>query len=305
MRATPNRTTSIPAAAGILAALAAVLMAACSGPGPAEPDVTAVARFRAWPLGGVGVYTAQAAFDRAGAWGMDISVDGNWVPPASSPDTTPGTPAVAVTIISTDLGVGANRLVFTVLDRSTGTTLSSPQASISLYGPGSGADDVTTTVYVKENSSTPAIGSPAPASMNKTSRDVEALDRLTTAPAPDPDLYRMTIREALASGMPLVVSFATPGYCQTATCGPQVEVLSGIKDRYRGRANFIHVEVFDNPHEIQGDLGKAQAVPSVEEWGLPTEPWTFIVDGGGAVSAKYEAFTTAEEIQEGLAAVLQ
>ena len=305
MRAASNRSVPIPASVAILAALTAAFIVACSGSDPAEPDATAVARFRPWPLGDLGVYTAQVAFDRAGEWGLDLSVDGTRVAPAASPDAASGYPALSATVISTDLGVGTNRLVFAVLDRTSNTTVRAPEALVSLYGPGNGFDDVMTTLQVKEDSSTPAIGSQAPASVNKTRRDVETLDHLTTAPTPDTDLYRMTIREALASGAPLIVSFATPGYCQTATCGPQVEVLSEVKDRHQGEANFIHVEVFDNPHEIQGDLGKARAVPSVEEWGLPTEPWTFIVDGGGAVSAKFEAFATAEEIEEGLAAVLQ
>ena len=305
MRATPSRPTTIPAAAAVLAVLAAALVAACSAPDAVEPDVTATARFRAWPLGDLGVYTAQVAFDQAGEWGMDISVDGARVRRSSPIDRSPDSPALSATVISTDLGVGTNRLAFVIRDRASNTTVRSPEAVVSLYGPGNAAGDVTTTIQVKEESSTPAVGSPAPASVNKTGRDVQTLDHLTTASVPDPDLYRMTIREALASSMPLVVSFATPGYCQTATCGPHVEVLSEVKERYRGRANFIHVEVFEDPHEIQGDLGRARAVPSVGEWGLPTEPWTFVVDGDGAVSAKLEAFATAEEIEEGLASVLR
>ena len=300
MRFAPKR----PAVAALVV-LTAVLMTACSGSDPAEPDVTAVARYRPWPLGDLGVYTAQVAFDRAGEWRLEISVDGTRVAPATSLGPTPGTPALSATVISTDLGVGVNRLVFALLDRGSNTAAKKPEAQVSLYRPGTGFDDVTTTVQVKEESSTPAIGSSAPPSVNKTGRDVETLDHLTTSPTPDVDLYGMTIRDALSSGIPLVVSFATPAFCQTATCGPQVEVLSKVKDRYRGRANFIHVEVFDNPHEIEGDLSRAHPVPSVEEWGLPTEPWTFIVDGDGTVAAKFEAFATAEEIEEGLAGVLQ
>jgi hypothetical protein len=158
---------------------------------------------------------------------------------------------------------------------------------------------------VNRVSGSPALGAAAPSSLSKTLQDVERMEELTTDAMPDEELYSMTIAEALEAGKPLVVTFATPAFCRTATCGPQVEVLKEVKAQYPERVSFIHVEVFDNPHEIQGDLGRAQAVPSVEEWGLPTEPWTFIVDGGGAVSAKFEAFTTAEEIQEGLAAVLQ
>ena len=115
----------------------------------------------------------------------------------------------------------------------------------------------------------------------------------------------MTIADAVASRRPLVVVFATPAFCQTATCGPQVEVVGEIRVKYRGLANFVHVEIFDNPGEIQGDLSKAGPTAAVEEWGLPTEPWTFIVDRNGRIAAKFEGFTTAEEIEEALIKVSQ
>ena len=176
---------------------------------------------------------------------------------------------------------------------------------VAVTGPDGSTRSAQGNFQVKEQSTTPAIGSPAPPSKNKTSRDVGKLEELTTAQPPDPDLYSMTIADALASGRPLVVVFATPAFCETATCGPQVEELRGIKDRYKDRANFIHVEIWDNPQKIQGDLSRARIAAAVEEWGLPTEPWTFIVDHQGRIAAKFEAFTTAEEIEEGLKKVLQ
>ena len=160
---------------------------------------------------------------------------------------------------------------------------------------------------MKRESSTPAIGSPAFPSKNKTSRDVRALEELTTAGEPDPDLYSMTVAETLDTGKPFVVAFATPAFCRTATCGPQVEVIKSVKDKYKDRVGFIHIEVFDNVDEIrrEGDLSVARTVDAVDEWGLLTEPWTFIVDRQGRIAAKFEAFTTEEEIEEELTKVLQ
>ena len=212
-----------------------------------EPKAVVKARFRRWPLAGLGVYTTRVHFDRAGTWGIRATVTG--------PDG------------STRLGHGE--------------------------------------LTVKQESATPPLGSTAPRSKSKTSRDVGTLEELTTALPPDPELYSLTIADAVSSGKPLVVVFATPAFCRTATCGPQVGVVAEIKERYRGRINFIHVEMFDNPQEIQGDLTRARVSPTVEEWGLLTEPWTFIVDGQGRIAAKFEAFTTAEEIEEELRAVLQ
>ena len=158
---------------------------------------------------------------------------------------------------------------------------------------------------VQEASATPAIGSPAPRSVNKTARDVEKLEEITTDLDPDPEIYAMTIVEAIDTGKPIVVSFSTPAFCETATCGPQLDVVKDLKERYRDRVNFIHVEIFDNPEEMQGDRSKGRLAPAVVEWNLPSEPWTFIVDSDGLVSAKFEAFTTSEELEEALVGVLQ
>ena len=159
-------------------------------------------------------------------------------------------------------------------------------------------------IEVSQTTRTPPVGSPAPRSVSKTSRDVASLDELTTDIDPDPELYSASIADALDSNVPLLVSFATPAFCQTATCGPQIDVIKELKDEYGDRAGFIHVEVYDNPHEIHGDLTNATVSPTVLEWRLPSEPWTFIVDAEGVIRAKFEAFATKEELETALLDVI-
>ncbi|MDP6402039.1 MAG: thioredoxin family protein [SAR202 cluster bacterium] len=170
---------------------------------------------------------------------------------------------------------------------------------------GSPSRPASTRVQVKETSATPALGSPAPRSVSKTVRDVATLDEMTTDPDPDPDMYAMTIAEAIEAGEPLVVTFSTPAYCATGTCGPQLSVVKDLKDRYSDEVNFIHVEVYDNPLEIQGDLSRGRLSPVLREWNLPSEPWTFIVDEDGLIRAKFEAFVNGQELEEALAGVLK
>ena len=157
---------------------------------------------------------------------------------------------------------------------------------------------------VQLTSSSPAVGSLAPRSLNKTNDDVDDLIEITTSTQPDPDLYRLTIADAIDSGKPAVVTFATPAFCKTATCGPQVEVVSAIQDRRADQANFIHVEVYDNPLEIGGDLSKARISPIVQEWGLISEPYTFIIDGQGVIKSKFEGFVTDQELEAALQEIL-
>ena len=155
---------------------------------------------------------------------------------------------------------------------------------------------------VKETSATPAIGAPAPASVTARASDVDDLTQITTDPEPDAALYALSVHEALAEAKPMVVLFATPAYCVTATCGPQVKDLSVLHQRLGDRANFIHVEVFRDPHLIeQGQRpGRDDIVDAVREWGLPTEPWTFIVDGRGIIRAKFESYAPPDTIESSL-----
>jgi hypothetical protein len=157
---------------------------------------------------------------------------------------------------------------------------------------------------LQDDSSTPAIGSPAPASVTHTAADAEHISHITSSVTPDLDLYQLSIHEALQQDKPLVVVFATPAFCVSATCGPQVGELTKVKESVGDRANYIHVEVFENPHLMDGARTDGDLVAAVNEWGLPTEPWTFVIDSQGLVRGKFEQFTTAAEIEAKLLEIL-
>ena len=190
------------------------------------------------------------------------------------------------------------------------TTLEFDQAGfwelqVDAAAPGGEAVTATAYIQVRPQTSTPSIGNQAPASVTPAGDEVDDLGTITSSPQPDADLYRLSVHEALGDGKPLVLVFATPAFCSTATCGPQVAVLSELNDRWSEQAaNFIHVEVYQNPHLIGESQALGDLVEAVAEWGLPTEPWTFIVDGGGVIRAKFEGFVTLEELEEGLEDVL-
>ena len=157
---------------------------------------------------------------------------------------------------------------------------------------------------VAEHGNVPNIGSIPPLSRNKT------LQKLTTDFAPDPDLYQITVEDAVATGKPTVVVFASPAFCTSPTCGPQTATLSELKAEHAGEANFIHVEIYDNPDEIQGDLNKATLSQPVQDWGISdlpdwfNESWTFILSDEGWVSQRFEGFATLEELESALQVVL-
>lgn len=159
-------------------------------------------------------------------------------------------------------------------------------------------------VEVAEEPEAPAVGDKAPASDSRTIEDEPDLAELTTASEPDPRLYETSIADALERGEPFVVTFASPAYCTNALCGPQVEVLSELADAHGERAAFIHVDLYENPTKIRGDFSLARRTPVLEEWGVHTDEWTFVVDAGGEVTARFEGFAPREEVEAALLATL-
>ena len=150
----------------------------------------------------------------------------------------------------------------------------------------------------------PMQGHSAISTETRTIDDVESLEELTTGSLQDPDLYRISLDRAIENDMPTVVVFASPAFCQNAVCGPQVDVLQELKNAYPTDANYVHVDFYDNPHEIQGDLERAVISPAVRDWRLPSIEWTFVIDRQGTVTARFEGFATFDEVEAALRQVL-
>ena len=161
---------------------------------------------------------------------------------------------------------------------------------------GDGIDEkVKTSFEVQKEASTPAIGEEVPASDNLTGADVQDLATISTDPKPDPRFYRHSVKSALKENEPFVVTFATPKFCQTAVCGPTLDIVKDVARDFP-RLTFIHVE----PYELPAEPPDFKVVPSVKEWGLPSEPWVFVVNGDGTLNAKFEGVVGAAELADTL-----
>ncbi len=154
------------------------------------------------------------------------------------------------------------------------------------------------TVQILEQSASPAIGSPAPASENRTLATEPDITSLTSGSDPVPGLYQMTVAEALASGRPTVVTLATPAFCQTDICAPVVDSVEAVYEDYKDQANFLHLEIYKDFQEL---------IPAdeVAEWGIPSEPWTFVIDAAGNIVARFGGPVSPRELTEALTALVE
>ena len=153
---------------------------------------------------------------------------------------------------------------------------------------------------VAEKALSVTVGQSAPASESRTIASTGDIATLTTGSHRDPDLYQHSIAQALERDRPLLIVFASPAFCTNAVCGPQVEIATELQDVYGDRIDFVHVDLYENPHEIQGDLSKGRLTPILDEWGLSSQEWTFIVGADGIVTHRFENFAPKPELIDAL-----
>jgi hypothetical protein len=147
-------------------------------------------------------------------------------------------------------------------------------------------------VVVRARSKSPAVGAPAPRSNTPTLRSEPDLSKLTTSDPPDTELLRYSVAESLDAGVPFVVAFATPQFCSSRTCGPVVDVVDRVRRELTGTpARFIHVEVYRDNDPAKG------VNRWMREWGLPSEPWVFVVGRDGRIKAKFEGSVSLRELR--------
>lgn len=172
---------------------------------------------------------------------------------------------------------------------------------------GVGPQTAAATFAVAEEPALPAPGDPAPATENLTlaSEGVPeaAIDSrvVTEGEVPDPELHRSTIARAIAEHRPALVVFATPVYCVSQFCGPVTDMVQDLAHRYRDRAVFIHVEIWED-YEAQ-ELNDA----AVEWLRMPngdlTEPWLFLIGPDGRIVDRWNALWSEREVAAALEAL--
>jgi hypothetical protein len=142
----------------------------------------------------------------------------------------------------------------------------------------------------------PAPGQPAPRSHNPTVADVPDASYIDSGNPPD-DMHQISIADAIAKHQKILVIFATPAFCTSRTCGPEVQVVQSLEPSYRDRLTFIHVEIYTN---YKPDPAKKQLAQTVIDWRLQTEPWIFLIGADGTIRDRFEGPTAADEVRDGI-----
>jgi hypothetical protein len=107
--------------------------------------------------------------------------------------------------------------------------------------------------------------------------DVRKID---TRDPPD-DMHKVDFADVVGS-KPVALLFATPQLCQSRVCGPVTDIEYQMEAKYGSEMDFIHQEVY-----VDNNPAKGLRKP-LQQFGLRTEPWLFVVNRHGRITARLE-----------------
>jgi hypothetical protein len=181
-------------------------------------------------------------------------------------------------------------------------------AQFTTEAPGSAKETMSFTFDVKQTANVISPGDPAPSVKTPTLADVGGdVAKVSTDTDPVKRFYETSEAAALAAKKPFVLIFATPKFCQTASCGPTLDRLKPVAAAHP-ELTFINVEPYqlqDVSGQLQPVLNGGNLVPveATNAFKLSSEPYVFVVGSDGKVSASFELVFSAEELEAAIKAV--
>ena len=175
-------------------------------------------------------------------------------------------------------------------------------AVVTVTAPGKQAESTELNLPVSATGQAIRVGAKAPSTPTPTSATAGGvLASITTDTSPNPAFYQLSEDQALAQHKPFVLVFATPAFCTSRVCGPTLDAVKAVA-KGEPAMTFIQVEPyimhFANGalQPVLGTGNTLQPNAATTAWGIQSEPWVYVVDATGTVTASYEAVIVPAEL---------
>jgi hypothetical protein len=149
-----------------------------------------------------------------------------------------------------------------------------------------------------EEISIPTVGEMMIPLDTPTTTDGRGVDPICTR-SPACSLHDLTLTEALDEGRPVAFLIATPEFCQTALCGPVLDVLLEQVDAFPD-VRFLHAEVWADPRAVDNIL-EATLAEAPQAYALPFEPALFLANSDNTINARLDNLYGTGELTAELA----
>jgi hypothetical protein len=125
------------------------------------------------------------------------------------------------------------------------------------------------------------------------------VDPICTSVPPCP-LHAISLDTAIGADKAIALLIATPAFCQTAICGPVLDLLLARAAQYAETVTMIHVEVYPN----EAAVGRT-TTDVVNAYGLPWEPSLFLALPDGTITNRLDYTFDQRELDESLSTLVQ
>ncbi len=163
-------------------------------------------------------------------------------------------------------------------------------------------------ITVQASSPVVQVGSAAPPVDTPTAADVGGdLRRISTDTTPDARFYAASVADLLADHRAFVLTLYSPSFCPNKACGPLLDTVKRVADEFPNVA-FVHAE----PYVMTQVNGRLQPTlknryfvwaPWSVAYGIPTEPWVFVVGADGRIATSFELIVGTDELRAAIGAV--
>jgi hypothetical protein len=147
----------------------------------------------------------------------------------------------------------------------------------------------------------PGIGSVLPPVVTPTTAAPAGVSPICTREPVCP-FHEHELTASLSAARPVVLQISTPRYCQTAICGPVLDLLVDEVKKdptYAKTFDVIHAEVYANPEAVES-ITEATPAPIVAAYSMQFEPCVYIADQTGTVVDRLDLIWDRSELRAAL-----
>jgi hypothetical protein len=151
-------------------------------------------------------------------------------------------------------------------------------------------------VKTKAQDKIPDVGEAAPKVATDTLESLKGDKDLLDTRKPQSDMH--TDFATVLGKKPVALLFSTPQLCVSRVCGPVTDLALQLRAEYGDKIEFIHQEVYKD-----NDLKAGLRAP-LTAFNLESEPWLFVIDKRGKITARLEGSFGASAFEEALKTAL-
>jgi hypothetical protein len=116
---------------------------------------------------------------------------------------------------------------------------------------------------------------------------------------PQCPLHSTSFAEVIKTKGPAALLISTPGFCQTAVCGPVLELLLSERTNFPS-IRMVHAEVYNDPQQFASGKPNPETTAAVKTYGLSFEPSLVVANADGIVVSRLDFTWDRAELRAAL-----